>query len=434
MTVGKILVIATLDTKGPEAAYLCERVAERGAKPLLIDVGILGEPDSVTPDVTRAEVAEAAGRTIDEVRAAGARGTAVEQMMGGLRQLVPGLLANNDVSGGVGIGGAEGAVLASAALSALPFGLPKIIVSPILSGVRRCGPFVRHEDIALLHSVADLQGINYHTATVLDLAASMVAGGGARVDWPEPSQGRVGMSLNGNTTKVGTQIRKELEKDGYEVVSFHSNGVGGVTMEEIAAQGGFSAVVDLTTNELVEEVVDGLFPVRDRLRVSGRTAVPRVVVPGCLDFVCQGSLDEVEERFRNRPMDIHNPEVTLVRVSKEEAKLIAREFVLRLLESQGPVRVVVPTGGLSIPGSPGGNFPDPEADAAFTRALVEEAEDDLALSLVEAPINDDRVARAVVGAFAEVVADPAIGGPGGDGRKHARIGDRASKGAEGRVG
>lgn len=434
MATGKVLVVATLDTKGPEAAYLCERVAERGAEPLLIDVGVLGEPEEVTPDVTRAEVAQAAGRTIEEVRAAGARGTAVEQMMDGLRHLVPGLLAKEEVSGGVGIGGAEGAVLASAALSALPFGLPKIIVSPILSGVRRCGPFVRHEDIALLHSVADLQGLNYHTATVLDLAASMVAAGGSRVDWPEPSRGRVGMSLNGNTTKVGTRIRKELEKEGYEVVSFHSNGVGGVTMEEVAARGEFSAVIDLTTNELVEELVDGLFPVRDRLRVSGTTGVPRVVVPGCLDFVCQGSLDEVEGRFRGRPMDIHNPGVTLVRVSREEAELIAHEFVSRLIESEGPVRVVAPTGGLSIPGSPGGNFPDPEADAAFTRALVEEAGDDLALSLVEAPINDERVARAIVGAFGEVVADPAAGRPGEDGRKHSRIGDRAGKSAEERIG
>ncbi len=399
METGKILVVATLDTKGPEAAYLCEQIAERGAEPLLIDVGVLGEPDGVNPDVTHEEVAQAAGRTIDEVRAAGARGTAVEQMMDGLRELVSARVTNDEVAGGIGIGGAEGAVLASAALSALPFGLPKIIVSPIVSGVRRCGPFVRHEDIALLHSVADLQGLNYHTATVLDLAASMVAGGGARVDWPEPARGRVGMSLNGNTTKVGTQIRKELEQDGYEIVSFHSNGVGGLTMEEIAAQGEFSAVIDLTTNELVEEVVDGLFTVQDRLLVSGRTDVPRVVVPGCLDFVCQGSLDEVEERFKDRPMDIHNPEVTLVRVSREEAEQIAHEFASRLLESQGPVRVVVPTGGLSIPGSPGGNFPDPEADAAFTRVLVEEAGDSLPLSLVEASINDDQIARAVVDEF-----------------------------------
>jgi uncharacterized protein (UPF0261 family) len=405
---GKILVVATLDTKGPEASYLCERIAERGPEPLLVDVGVLGEPDGVIPDVTREQVAKAAGRTIDEVRAVGARGTAVGQMMEGLRELVPRLFADNDVAGGVGIGGAEGALLASAALSGLPFGLPKIIVSPILSGVRRCGSFVRHEDIALLHSVVDLQGLNYHTATVLDLAASMVAGGGARVDWPESSRARVGMSLNGNTTKVGTQIRKELEGQGYEVVSFHSNGVGGVTMEEIAAQGGFVAVVDLTTNELVEEVVDGLFSVRDRLVVSGRTDVPRVVVPGCLDFVCQGPLGEVEERFRDRPMDIHNPEITLVRISPEEARHVAREFVRRLLESKGPVRVVVPTGGLSIPGSPGGNFTDPEADGAFTRALLEDAAlGGLPLTLVDAPINDDRVSCAVVEAFEEAVTAPA---------------------------
>jgi uncharacterized protein (UPF0261 family) len=256
--------------------------------------------------------------------------------------------------------------------------------------------------------VVDLQGLNRYTAAIFELAASIVTSPPARVlDWPAGERGRVGMSLNGNTTWVGTEIRRQLEADGYEVVSFHSNGVGGIGMERLAAAGELDAIVDLTTNELVEEVVGGMFPVRDRLRVAGRSAVPRVLVPGCLDFICQGPVGKLDDRFRGRAVDLHNPEITLVRVSREEARTLAREFVDRALESQGPVALVAPTDGLSLGGSPGGSFEDPIADAAFTQELVELADGRIPLTLVQAPINDIRLADSVVTAFNSVVADSA---------------------------
>jgi uncharacterized protein (UPF0261 family) len=398
----RILVLATLDTKGEEAAHLCERIRARDAAPLLIDAGILGEPFAARPEVPREVVASAAGHTISEL-AALARGPAVAQMMKGLRALLPRVLEEYEIAGAVGIGGAEGALLASAALTGLPFGIPKLIVSPILSGVRTCGPFVGHSDIALLHSVVDLQGLNRYTAQIFELAASIVTSASAApLDWPEGERGSVGMSLNGNTTWVGTEIRRRLEADGYEVLSFHSNGVGGIGMEQLAAAGELDAIIDLTTNELVEEVVGGMFPVHDRLRVAGRTAIPRVLVPGCLDFICQGPLEKLDGRFQGRALDPHNPEITLVRVSGEEALTIGREFVSRALESQGPVELVVPTGGISLAGSPGGRFHDPNADAAFTQTLVEAVNGRIPITLVQTSINDARVAEAVVNAFNNV--------------------------------
>jgi uncharacterized protein (UPF0261 family) len=180
-------------------------------------------------------------------------------------------------------------------------------------------------------------------------------------------------------------------------VAFHSNGVGGVAMERLAQSGGLDFVIDLTTNELVEEVVTGLFPVRDRLRIAAN--VPRVVVAGCLDFVCQPGVDRIDPRFRDRPRDLHNPEITLVRVSREEAARIAGELVERLTASDAPVRLIVPTGGLSLGGSPGGSFHDAEADAAFALAVAEVAGERLEVELVDAAINDDALATAVVEAF-----------------------------------
>lgn len=397
MAGGDVLVVATLDTKGAEAAYLCERIADHGATAVLVDAGVLGTADGVAPAVTRHEVAHASGRTLEEVIATGSRGAAVELMMEGLRAVVPRLAARRSFVGGCGIGGAEGALLAATALRALPFGIPKVVLSPILSGVREFAPFVGAQDMVLVHSVVDLQGLNSYTRAMLDMTARLACVGSVAPQRRRNGVRRVGMSLNGNTTTVGTQIREALERRGCEVVAFHSNGVGGVAMERLARSGGLDFVIDLTTNELVEEVVTGLFPVRDRLRIAGN--VPRVVVAGCLDFVCQPGVDRIDPRFRDRPRDLHNPEITLVRVSREEAARIAAELVERLAASDAPVRLLVPTGGLSLGGSPGGSFHDAQADAAFAGAIAEAADGRVEVELVDAAINDDALAAAVLDAF-----------------------------------
>jgi uncharacterized protein (UPF0261 family) len=400
-----ILVIATLDTKGVEAAFLCERIRRRGALPVIVDAGILGTPVAVTPDVTREELADVIGKTLADLRDLGERGPAVEVMCEALAEIVPGLHARHGFVGGCGIGGLEGSVLAGAALRALPFGIPKIILSPVASGVRTFGTFVGESDIALMHSVADLQGLNSVTARVLETAAGMACSHEAFA-WPSPRCGRVGMSLNGNTTPVGEMIRHALELDGWEVVAFHSNGVGGVAMERLAAAGGLDAIVDLTTNELADELTGGLFPVVGRLKLNGEQAIPRVVVPGCLDFICQGPLGQIDPRFEGRPIDRHNPEVTLVRVSTEEAAQIARTLVDRLVGSAGCACLVIPTGGLSMPGSEGGSFRDPDADHLFTEALVAAAGGRVAYTLVDAPINSRKLADATVAEFRHLLEQP----------------------------
>jgi uncharacterized protein (UPF0261 family) len=400
-----ILVIATLDTKGVEAAFLCGRIRARRATPVIVDAGTLGNPVAVIPDVTREELAGVIGKTLADLRNLGERGPAVEVMCEALAEIVPRLHARHGFVGGCGIGGLEGSVLAGAALRALPFGIPKIILSPVASGVRTFGTFVGESDIALMHSVADLQGLNSVTARVLETAAGMACSHEA-FEWPSPRCGRVGMSLNGNTTPVGEMIRQRLELDGWEVVAFHSNGVGGVAMERLAAAGGLDAIVDLTTNELAEELTGGLFPVSGRLKLNGDRPIPRVVVPGCLDFICQGPLDRIDPRFEGRPIDRHNPEVTLVRVSTAEAGQIARTLVDRLVSSAGRASLVIPMRGLSMPGSDGGSFRDPDADQLFTEALVAAAGGRVAYTLVDAPINSRELADTTVAEFRRLLEEP----------------------------
>ena len=393
-----LLVVSTLDTKGREVAFASARAKELGADVLVVDAGILGEPIAVEPQVTSEEVARAAGKTLAEVRGVGSRGAAVELMVTGLRRLVPEVASRHGVTGALGIGGLEGAHLAGAALQSLPFGMPKVIVSPIFSGVRRFGPFVGGADIALLHSVADLQGLNTITRSVLDRAVRMSLIEGSS----EPTAAldrHIGITLNGNTTAVGARVAAALEARYIEVTSFHSNGVGGVAMERLAEEGRLDLLVDLTVNELTEEITRGLFPVKDRLELDA--AVPRVIVPGCLDFICQEA-GEVHARFRGRPADAHNPELWLVQISDAEARDIAAALVDRLARSKGPVSVVVPLRGVSLAGSPGGVFHGAGGPGPAVSALLEAARGRLPLTTVDAPINDPSVADAILAAIDEL--------------------------------
>src|SRR5689334_19418986 len=171
-----VVLIGTLDTKGREIAYLRDRIQALGAETLVLDSGILGEPLDIVPDITRAEVARAAGSTIDALRAAGTRGAAVERMKDGVRKVALDLFAAGRLQGTVSLGGAEGAVLGATAMKALPIGVPKIIVSPIASGRRHFGPLIGTRDIMVVHSVIDILGINPISQAVFDNVAAAIVG------------------------------------------------------------------------------------------------------------------------------------------------------------------------------------------------------------------------------------------------------------------
>jgi uncharacterized protein (UPF0261 family) len=396
-----ILIIGTLDTKGREIAYLRDRIQALGGATLVLDSGILGEPLDIVPDITRAEVAEAAGTTIDTLRTVGTRGAAVERMKDGVRKLALDLFAQGRMQGTVCLGGAEGAVLGAAAMKALPIGVPKVIVTPIASGRRHFGPLIGTRDIMVLHSVIDILGINPISRAVFDNVAAALVGmvqhGAARMGEPSEGGPYVAITMLGNTTKAVMRLKDRLAARGYEAVIFHSNGVGGPAMEELAELGMFAGVIDYTTDELADQLIGGFHQGGDhRLERVGAQGLPQVVVPGCIDFTVHGPRDEVPDRFKDRPAYYHNPEFTLVRVLADEMAQIGHIMARKLNAAQGPVVVVVPTQGLSIPNVPGGAFWDPPADAAFLAALRADLHPTIPLLTIDAHINDlafaDRVA------------------------------------------
>ncbi|NLH06547.1 MAG: UPF0261 family protein [Chloroflexi bacterium] len=386
-----VVIIGTLDTKGPEIAYLRDRIRDLGLNTLVIDSGILGEPVGVEPDITRAEAATYAGTTIEALRNAGSRGRAVEGMRTALKKLVVELYAQGRLDASVSMGGAEGAVMGAAAMMQLPVGVPKVLVSPIASGKHYFDPLVGTSDIMVVHSIVDILGLNPIARTVFDNVAAALKGlaeHGHALGQPAEDERYVAVTMLGNTTRAVMALKERLAEAGYEAVIFHSNGVGGPAMEELAEMGQFVGVIDYTTNEVYDPMTGGIHDGGpDRLRRCGLLGLPQVIVPGCIDFSVFHA-GSIPETLRDRPIYDHNPEYTLVRASYDEMVALGELFCERLNEARGPVCIAVPTQGLSIPNTPGGPFWDPEADAAFLRTLQSCIRSDIPIHTYECHVND----------------------------------------------
>jgi uncharacterized protein (UPF0261 family) len=397
----RIALIATLDTKGEEIAYVRDRIAALGGEALVVDSGILGEPAGCEPDVSRAEVALAGGRDLEEVRAAGSRGAAVEQMQEGVRSVLDRLWRDRLVDGALCLGGAEGALLGAAAMAALPVGVPKLIVSPSASGRRPFGPFVGEGDTLVMHSVTDILGLNPISRAVFDNAAAAVVGMARDAGRPAGELGErcVAITMLGHTTPAVMRMLPALERAGHEPVVFHANGVGGPAMERLIEAGAIAGVIDFTLSELANSMhPTGIHATGPRrLTVAGERGLPQVVVPGCVDFFNQGAPEELPERYRDRKRYYHNPVATLVRLTADEEAELGRVVAERLSRATGPVRVICPTRGFSLADVPGGDLWDPEADAAFAHALREALPSEIPFEEVDAHVDDP--------GFADLVAD-----------------------------
>jgi uncharacterized protein (UPF0261 family) len=396
-----VLLIGTLDTKGREIAYLRNRMLDLGLAPVVMDSGILGEPDGIEPDISRAEVAEAARSDIETIRRTGSRGAAVERMCDGIRRIALKLHGEGKLAGVACLGGAEGAVLGAAAMKVLPIGLPKVLATPIASGKRTFGPFVGTRDVMIVHSVVDILGLNPISRPVFDNVASAMKG----MLEHSPSKlsdkdSFVGITMLGNTTSAVMQIREVLSGQGLDTVIFHSNGVGGPAMEEMASAGAFVGVIDFTTDELADELIGG-FHATDHTRLTrvGELGLPQIVVPGCIDFTVQGRESELPDHLRDRPSYKHNPEFTLVRTIAAEMARLGEIFAQRLNGATGPVEVIVPTGGLSIPNTPEGPFWDPRADDAFVQSLKSHIRSDIPVVTRGQHINDPGFAKFIAERF-----------------------------------
>jgi uncharacterized protein (UPF0261 family) len=394
-----VVLLGTLDTKGAEYAFLADRVRECGCDVVLVDAGVMGDPArrDVAADVTADEIAAAAGGDRAAMAAAQDRGSAVQAMARGAAEVAQRLHAEGRLDAIVGLGGSGGSSILAAAMQALPVGVPKLIVSTMASGDTR--PYVGETDIAMLYSVVDIAGINALSERILTNAAAAIAGmAQASAGYVSRLERKplIGATMFGVTTPCVTVAREWLEDHGYEVLVFHATGSGGRAMEALLASGFISGVLDVTTTELVDELVGGVLSAGpDRLEAAGRLALPQVVSLGALDMCNFGPLDSVPERFRDRNLYIHNDAVTLMRTTAEECAELGRIIARKLNRATGPVSVFVPTGGVSMISVQGGPFHDPAADAALVRELRAVLRPDIEVIEMATDINDPAFASAM---------------------------------------
>jgi len=409
VTAASVGLVGTLDTKGAEIAYVRDRLRALGCEPFVIDSGILGEPLGCRPDFPAATVAAAAGMDLEDIRAAGSRGAAVEMMLAGVRALALRLWDQGLLSGVLCLGGAEGAALGAAAMQALPIGVPKLLVSPSASGRRTFAPFVGESDTLVMHSVVDIIGLNPISRAVFDNAAAAIAGMARDAGRPVAGFGgrSLGITMLGQTTPGVMRVHERVALAGWEPVVFHANGVGGPAMERLVEQGALGGVIDFTLSELANELKDGLHATGpERMRAAGRQGLPQVVVPGCVDFFNQGARATVSSEYLARKTYFHNPTATLVRLDASELERLGTEVAARLDDARGPVAVVAPARGFSLADSEGGALWDPEADAAFVSALQRRLRSDAVFELVDAAINDREFADRVADRYLELASAP----------------------------
>ena len=398
-----IAVLGTLDTKGREHAFVAERIRSHGHDVLLIDVGTGAEP-VVAADISRADVAAAGGLDLAAVVARGDRGECVAAMARAAAALIGRLVDEGRIQGLISLGGGGGTAIATAAMRPLPIGFPKLVVSTLASG--NTAPYVGTSDIVMMPAVVDVQGLNRISRTILARAAGAICGMvEADVAPGRDDKPLVVASMFGNTTGCLEAAVPLMEAAGYEVLVFHATGTGGRALEALVASGLVAGVLDITTTELTDELVGGVLSAGpERLDAAARHGVPAVIAPGCLDMVNFGPPETVPEQFAGRRFYAHNPQVTLMRTSADEAAALGQLVAGKVNASRGPVRVLLPRRGLSVIGAPGGPFHDPAADAALCEALESGLRPGIPCTSLDCGINDPAFARAAVDALLSLMA------------------------------
>ena len=393
-----VYVIGTFDTKGVELAYAARCAKSAGAKVRTVDVSTT--LNVAACDVSAEQVAEYHPQGRTAVLGLSDRGAAVSAMGVALTNYV---LARNDIGAMLGLGGSGNTAIVTTAMRALPVGLPKLMVSTLASG--NVAPFVGPTDIMMMHAVADIAGLNDITRVVIGNAAHAAAGMAVNKVTPAgQKKSTVGFTMFGVTTAAVTQIRQRIENEN-ECFVFHATGTGGQCFEKLIDSGFLSAAMDITTTEVADHLFGGILPCTDeRLGAVVRCKIPYVGSVGAVDMINFGARDTVPPKFADRNLYVHNAFVTLMRTTAEENTAIGNWIVERLNKMQGPVRFLLPLGGVSAIDMPGKPFYDAVADDALFSAIRKGWRSSPYRRLIEidAHINDPAFADAAVVAFNEI--------------------------------
>ena len=403
-----ILVVGTHDTKDDELAYMAERILEQGGAVVTMDVSVLGDPARPC-DITKHDVAEAAGSTIRAAIDGGDENHAMQIMARGASAKVYELFSAGRFDGVVVLGGTMGTDLALDVCQALPLGVPKYVVSTVsfspLIPADRLSP-----DIQMILWAGGLYGLNSVCKSSLSQAAGAVLGAARAVEKPKTDRPVVGMtSLGSSCLSYMKLLKPALEERGFEVAIFHATGMGGMAFEKIAGQGGFACVMDFALPELGNLLAGSVINAgEDRLLNAGRAGIPQLVAPGCLDLIDFAGWQEIPAQYAGRPFHAHNRLIKSSALNNEERRETAREMGKRLVRSTAPVHVVLTGRGIEEWDKPGEPAHDPEGLDAFLDEMRVAIQPPVELTEIDAHINDQVFADKVLEIFDGWVAEGVV--------------------------
>ena len=390
-----VVIVGALDTKGEEFRFARDLVRSRGLETILVDFGVLGDPQgAVQPDVPADEVARAGGSSLAKLRASQDKTVAMETMAAGLAKVVKELYDADRLGGILGMAGSGGTSIATRAMRGLPIGVPKVMASTVGGG--DVSAYVGTADITMMPTVVDVAGINSISRRIYANAAGAIAGMVLLAEeLPEVAGARplITASMFGNTTQCVGRAQRALEAQGYEVLVFHATGNGGKTMESLIASGFITASLDITTTELADTVCGGVMSAGpERMLAAAAAGIPTVLVPGCVDMCNFWGVETVPERYQARTLYKWNPNVTLMRTTAAENVRMGEMIAAAANAATGPVAILLPLKGVSQLDSPGALFWDPEADAACFNTIKAHLKPGIPVIEMDHNINDPEFA------------------------------------------
>lgn len=388
-----IAIVGALDTKGDEFTFVRNELERLGHRTLTIDTGVIGSP-AFEADISRDEVANAAGKTIEALKERNDRGFAIDSMATGIAVIIRGLYEAGAFDGVISMGGSAGTAVGTSAMRALPIGVPKVMVSTVASGDTT--NYVGIKDVVMIPSIVDVAGINRISRKIFANAIGAIVGMVETEVEEATDKPLISASMFGNTTDAVNHARTIMERAGYEVLVFHCTGIGGRTMEGLIDEGLIEGLLDITTTEWADELAGGVLAAGpERMDAASRVGIPQVIVPGCLDMVNFWAPDTVPEKYNDRKLYKWNPNITLMRTNVKENKLLGEIIATKANASNGPVSIFLPLRGVSILDSQGHEFWWPEADQALFDSIKANVAPNVLVREMDNNINDLVFAEAV---------------------------------------
>lgn len=409
-----VLILATMDTKGPEALYVRSRIEEHGEKPILMDLSTRGERKRSGADITPADVARAGGASLKQFASLRNRELNMEVMVSGGVKVTHRLLREGKIHGILGIGGISASLMVAEIMQSLPFGFPKVLVSSAAATPGLSTRFLQTSDILLFNSVIEIAGLTTLLRNVLDRAVLAMLGmlQGQVTEPSTDATNAIAMTMLSPCERCARSVRAGLEKRGYRVIGFHATGMGDRAMEAMISEGLFQGVIDLATGGVGENLYGFM---RDagphRLESAGRLGLPQIISTCGVNHITPRKSKYTREHDLRRKYDLDKFR-TWLRMSPRELKEVAALFAQKLNQARGPVMVLIPVKGWSAVDSPGSPTYDPAEDHIFTEALRKTVKKDVQVVEVDANMEDPAFAAAVLGVAVEMFSEERARGSG----------------------